>query len=129
MPVPRYRAENCCATRLESIQNRSFGPTKTSSIARTHSPAIHAYSIIRPHHPLPSLILLNRLIRLPAASMPDVFLSRPSVARLSVSVSVVKDSENWVEDALRARASVKREEVRSADSVSFASKRSGLPND
>lgn len=95
----------------------------------THNPAIQAYSIIRPNHPLPSLILFNRFIRLPAASMPVVFLSRPSVARLSVSVSVVKDSENWVEDALRAWASVKREEVRLADSISLAAKGSGLSSD
>jgi len=43
-------------------------------------------------------------------------------------VSVIRDSENWVEDALRAWASVKREEVRFADSTSLAAKRSGSAN-
>lgn len=61
--------------------------------------------------------------------MPVAFLSRPSVARLRVSVSVVKDSANWVEDALRAWARVKREEVRLADSVSWAARMSVLPDD
>lgn len=84
------------------LQNLSFGPAKTNSIAKIHSPAIHAYSIIRPHHPFPSLILFNKLIRLPAASMPVVFFSSPSVARLSVSVSVASEAENWVDEALRA---------------------------
>lgn len=52
--------------------------------------------------------------------MPVAFLSKPSVARLSVSVSVSRDAANCVEEAFRAWARVKREEVRFADSVSLA---------
>ena len=88
-------------------------------MARTHKAPIQAYSIIRPHQPFPSLIRFNRLIRLPAASMPVVFLSSPSVARLSVSVSASRAVEKAVEEALRDWARASREAVRLVDSMSL----------
>ena len=106
------------------FQNLNFGPANTSKIARTHNPPIHAYSIIRPHQPWPSLIRFNRFIRLPAASMPVVFLSSPSVARFSVSVSASKEVEKAVEEALRDWARASREAVRLVDSVSLWARRS-----
>jgi len=75
-------------------QNLNFGPTNTSNIATTHNPAIHAYSIIRPNHPFPSVILLNIPILFPAASMPPAFLSKPSVAALRTAVSASREVEN-----------------------------------
>ena len=62
-------------------------------------------------------------MRLPAASIPVLFLSNPSEARLRVSVSVASEAENWVDEALRAWARVKRELVKLADSVSLLSSR------
>ena len=105
-------------------QNLNFGPTNTSNIATTHNPPIHAYSIIRPHQPFPSLILFNNPILFPAASIPVAFLSSPSVARFRVSVSVASEAENWVLEALSAWARVKRLLVRLADSVSLWARRS-----
>ena len=95
-------------------QNLNFGPTNTSNIATTHNPAIHAYSIIRPNHPFPSVILLNIPILFPAASMPPAFLSKPSVAALRTAVSASREVENAWEDCLRAVARERREDVRAA---------------
>lgn len=101
------------------LQNLNFGPANTNNIARTHSPPIHAYSIIRPHHPFPSLIRFNKPIRLPAASMPVALLSSPSVARFRISVSASKEVEKAVEEALRDWARARRELVRLLDSASL----------
>ena len=57
--------------------------------------------------------------------MPVEFLSSPSVARFNVSVSAVSEAENWVEDAFKAWARVKRDDVKLADSVSLLVIRSG----
>ncbi len=108
----------------DCFQNLSFGPANTSKIARAHNPPIHAYSIIRPHQPLPSLIRFNKLIRLPAASMPVALLSNPSVARFRISVSASNEVEKAVEEALRDCARASREAVRLVDSVSLWARRS-----
>ena len=78
---------------------------------------------MRPHHPFPSLIRFSNPILFPAASIPVVFLSKPSVVLFKVSVSVAKDSLNWVLEALSACASVRREVVRFADSESLWARR------
>ena len=51
--------------------------------------------------------------------MPVVFLSNPSVARLSISVSASREVEKAVEEALRDWASASREAVRLVDSTSL----------
>lgn len=56
--------------------------------------------------------------------MPVAFLSKPSVARSSISVSVSNEVEKAVEEALRDWASWRREVVRVADSVSLWARRS-----
>ena len=56
---------------------------------------------------------------MPAAVMPVVFLSNPSVARSSTSVSASNEVEKAFEEALRDWARASREVVRLADSVSL----------
>ena len=118
-----HHRSNALLIHFLTHQNRNFGTTKTSKITATHIPKIHAYSIIRPHHPFPSLIRLNIPILCPATSIPLAFFSNPSVVRFNVAVSASRASEKRWEEALRAWARVTREEVRLADSVSLCSRR------
>lgn len=61
--------------------------TPTIKIATAISPKIQAYSIILPHQPLPSVILVSAPILLLAASMPRSPFSMPAPAADSTSFS------------------------------------------
>jgi hypothetical protein len=87
-------------------QNLNLGPTNTNRKAAIHKPAMIAYNLMRPHHPFPSVILLNVLILFPAASIPILFLSKPDSALLMTSFSLSNELANCIDDCFRLFASV-----------------------
>lgn len=79
--------------------------------ATSHSPIIHAYISIRPHHPLPSVIRRSIPMRRPAASIPVTFLSKPCTARSTTDFSDSRLDWKDCEEVFNCEARERREVV------------------
>lgn len=107
------------STCLFAYQNLSFGMNATMKKANIINPNIHAYNIMRPHHPFPSLICRRYPIRRLAASRPSAFLSSPSPALSTSSFSPSSDNWKFWEDSFRAFAIASMEAVSSSCSLEW----------
>jgi hypothetical protein len=94
--------------------------------AITINKAIQAYITILPHQPFPSDIRLNNPILRCAASNPNSFLSSPLVAESRTVFSDSREEEKACEEALRADAMLRREEVRDSCSVRLCVRRASV---
>lgn len=80
-----------------SSQNLSFGNTNTNNINDTINPYTHAYSIILPHQPFPSVIFLREPIRPCAVSILSSDFSMLAPAALSKFLSSSRVAEKLLE--------------------------------
>jgi len=80
--------------------------------ATIQRPNIQRYIIARPHQPFPSAIRVNVPIRLPAASMPVVFRSNPSITRERMDFSDSRLDRKVCDEVLSWVARDKSDSVR-----------------
>lgn len=96
-------------------------------MATTHNPKIHAYSIIRPHSPFPSVILRNIPILFPAASIVVLVRSIPDTARSKADFSPSSVAWKLCEEDFNCEASVRSELVRSSCSILWVLSSASVP--
>lgn len=123
--LPRLYALLLCTLQFP-YQNLNFGMNATMKKASIINPNIHAYNIMRPHHPFPSLICRKYPIRRLAASRPRAFLSSPSPALSTSSFSSSSDNWKFWDDSFRAFAMASMEAVSSSCSLEWCDKRASV---
>lgn len=109
--VPSFSISFCFPQEFSFVQNLSFGNTNTNNTNATIKPYTHAYSIILPHHPFPSVILLRDPIRPCAVSMlsSDFSMLVPAASSKPLSSSRVAEKLFELSFSLVARSRIEFE--------------------